>query len=336
MERKDFLKTIGLTGVVAVLPGSSFAKANKPEGNPPASCTLIPTETAGPFPLDLSANSFYFRQDVREGKPGVQLNLKLKIVGINNCLAMQNLRVNIWHCDKDGVYSGYNQQNNPGQTTATYFRGYQMTDSNGEVEFITILPGWYSGRTCHIHFQVYVSSAYAAISQLTFNVATKNAIYAANPTIYTKGADPMSITSDNIFSDGYAYQLATLTPNAATGGYDAYLEATIHGTGTVGVGNIEKETAKQFILGQNFPNPYIGDTTIPFTLKQTADVLIELWDLTGRKVATVLKERLDSGDHTAHVNVSSLGLPAGNYVYQMEVLTADGLFKDCKVMTGSF
>ena len=60
---------------------------------------------------------------------------------------MQNVRVNIWHCDKDGLYSGYNTE-----TSLTYLRGYQFTDANGEVEFITIFPGLYTGRTCHIHF----------------------------------------------------------------------------------------------------------------------------------------------------------------------------------------
>ncbi len=332
MKRKDFLKTIGLSGAAAVLPAGVFARDNQVKGDPPA-CTLIPSETAGPFPLDLTANTFYFRKDVRENQAGVQLNLKMKIVGLSNCLAMQNVRVNIWHCNKDGIYSGYSQQNNQGQAGLTYLRGYQITDSNGEVEFITIFPGWYGGRTCHIHFQVHVSSAYSAVSQLTFEVAPKNAIYAAHPTLYTKGLDPLSPNGDNIFSDGYAYQLASLTPNAETGGYNAYLEVSVQGTGTVGVGHLEKEAAKRFILGQNIPNPYRDETLIPFTLKQSAEVRVDLWDLSGKKVATVLHEKLSSGDHTVDVNIRSLGLPAGNYVYQMEVLTADGLFKDCKVMT---
>ena len=199
----------------------SFDKARVKEieqKNPPNNCTLIPSETAGPFPLDLTANPFYFRQDVRENKTGVQLNLKLKIIGLSNCLPMQNARVNIWHCDKDGLYSGYGDQQG-----LTYLRGYQMTNANGEVEFVTIFPGWYTGRICHIHFQVFVSSSYAAISQLTFPIATKNAIYAANPSLYTKGADPLTFSNDNIFSDGYSYQLATLTPNIQMGGYDSYL-----------------------------------------------------------------------------------------------------------------
>jgi hypothetical protein len=135
-----------------------------------------------------------------------------KNFGLDNCEPMQNVRVHIWHCDKDGLYSGYQTQQG-----LTYLRGWQMADANGEVEFITILPGWYPGRVCHIHFQVYVSSMYAAISQLTYDVETKNEIYAANPEFYTKGADPILPSQDDVFADGYDYQIAGLTPNDNTG-----------------------------------------------------------------------------------------------------------------------
>src|SRR5262249_37807847 len=152
------LKTTGLLGAASLLP---FQKTLLKAAD---ICTLIPTETAGPFPLDLTANTFYFPQDIPETQQAVQFNLKLKIFGIGTCLPMPNLRVNIWHCSNVGLYSGYEQPGNVGQAGLTYLRGYQFTDANGEVEFITIFPGWYNGRICHIHFQVYVSSSYAAIS----------------------------------------------------------------------------------------------------------------------------------------------------------------------------
>lgn len=46
-----------------------------------------------------------------------------------------------------------------GQQTATtddytWLRGVQQTDEDGMVEFDTIVPGWYSGRTAHIHVKV--------------------------------------------------------------------------------------------------------------------------------------------------------------------------------------
>lgn len=331
MNKRDFLKATGLLGAASLIP---FKKTAAGTGS---SCVLIPSETPGPFPLDLTDNNFYFRQDIRENRDGVQLNQKIKIIGLDNCLPMQNVRVNIWHCDKGGSYSGYSTQagNTTNEVGQTWLRGYQITDANGEVELITIFPGWYNGRVCHIHFQVFVSSSYSAVSQLTYDHATKNALYAANSSIYTKGADPLSPADDGIFSGNYQYQLATLTPNATTGGYDSYLEVTVQGSGSQTTGYIERQNAKQFSLGQNYPNPYSGETTIPFTLQQQSEVTIELWDLMGRRVATVVKQNFSAGEQRIAISPKSLNIPAGNYVYQLIVKNSSGTFKDCKMMTAA-
>jgi protocatechuate 3,4-dioxygenase beta subunit len=329
MNKRAFLKTAGILGASSLIPfGKILAGCTNDSLNAPQACTLIPSETAGPFPLDLSDNTFYFRKDVRESKPGVQLNLRMKIKGVQNCEPMQNVRVNIWHCDKDGNYSGYDSFS--GQT---WCRGYQMTDATGEVEFITIFPGWYPGRVCHIHFQVYVNSSYAAISQLAFDEAAKDALYIAHPTIYTKGPDPLEVGQDGVFSDGYQYQLATLTPNTTTGGYDSYLEVTVQGTGA-GVGYQEQENAKQFTLQQNYPNPYLESTTIPFSLKKLSDVTLELWSLDGKRLASVDRKALGIGDHTIAIEPKAFGLQPGSFVYQLEVRNDDGIYRGAKMMTG--
>ncbi|MES2479578.1 MAG: T9SS type A sorting domain-containing protein [Bacteroidota bacterium] len=334
MKRKDFLRSIGLAGAASFVPFKTVFAELGDTDKLSAACVLIPTETAGPFPLDLTANTTFFRSDIRESKTGVRLNVKIKVLGEDNCGVMQNVRVNIWHCDKDGLYSGYDTTNNLGQAGLTYLRGYQMTDVNGDVNFITIFPGWYNGRICHIHFQVYVSSSNSAISQMTFDLETKNDIYAANSSLYTKGADPMSLASDNIFMDGYSYQMATLTPNTATGGYDAYIEVTVKGNG-LGIGHVEKENARQFSLGQNFPNPYSQMTSIPFNLNQSSDIKMEIWDLTGRKLATISDQQMSSGSHSIDFWPEQHNILPGNYVYQLEVKNADGIFRDTKMMSAS-
>lgn len=332
MNKRTFLKTTGLLSSGLLLPATRLVAAEQ-AATTADTCVLIPTETAGPFPLDLSANTAFFRTDVREGKSGAPLRLRLRIVGDGNCLPMQNVRVNIWHCDKDGLYSGYSQTNNAGQAGLTYLRGYQFTDVNGEAGFTTIFPGWYNGRICHIHFQVYVSSAYAAISQLTFDIAAKQAVYAQNATLYTKGADPTALSADNIFSDGYNYQVATLAVNEETGGYEAFLQVTVKGSGVTSVGHAEKENAKQFILGQNFPNPVHHATTIPLTLMQPSDVTMELFDLMGHRVHQLQMRTLDAGQHQIHVDLAGLGLPLENYVYQVNIHNMSGTFTDVKMMT---
>src|SRR5258705_4715165 len=49
------------------------------------------------------------------------------------------------------LYSDESVENTVGQT---FLRGHQITDSNGAVTFKTIIPGWYSGRTVHIHVMI--------------------------------------------------------------------------------------------------------------------------------------------------------------------------------------
>jgi protocatechuate 3,4-dioxygenase beta subunit len=326
-NRRDFLRLTGLAGAATLIPFKKVVTSDVISGIADV-CVLIPTETAGPFPLDLSDNSFFFRQDVREDRTGVQLNLKMKILGLDNCEPMQNVRVHIWHCDKDGQYSGYQ-----GQEGLTYLRGWQMTDANGEVEFITILPGWYPGRVCHIHFQVYVSSMYAAISQLTFDVEAKNNIYALNPSIYTNGIDPVLPSEDGVFADGYEYQIVNLVPNSETNGYNSYLEVSVQGNGTTGIGYIEKQNAKQFSLGQNFPNPFTDKTTVPFYLLTPSDVRLELWNIKGQKLTVIERNGLPAGDHSITVNPGSFGIFTGNLVYQLEVRNSSGKYSDSRMMT---
>lgn len=332
MNRKDFLKGIGIAGAGALLIDKvSMAAAQARSALlPPNVCTLIPSETAGPFPLDLTDNNFYFRQDIREDRTGALHHVKMRIIGLENCLPMSNLRVNIWHCDRIGNYSGYGNQ-----TGLTYLRGYQITDSNGEVTFVTIFPGWYTGRIAHIHFQVYVSSVYAAVSQLTYPLVEKNAIYAESPEIYTKGADPLNFNQDGVFADGHALQLATLAENTETSSYDSFLEVAIQGSGTTGLKDIEPETGGQFKLFANNPNPFTNSTSIPFTLNHAAQVRLELYDLNGKKVVEVVNQRFSPGDHSIVLNrvVNGVTLQPGSYAYKLTTENSNGIFRQAKLLT---
>lgn len=340
MERKDFLFSLAAAGAATMIPGRSHGHPTDSHDDGPApmplpggGCVLIPSETPGPFPLDLTANAFYFRQDIRESQAGAPHRVRLRILGLQDCLPMQNVRVNIWHCDADGVYSGYpNQNGGVNATGQTFLRGYQIADANGEVEFLTIFPGWYPGRVCHIHFQVYVSTNYAAISQLTYPIAEKQAVYSNNPGLYPAGIDPVTPSQDGIFSDGYQYQEATLMYNGNTQEYDSFLEVIVQGAGLPS-GLEELRNAAQFTLGQNFPNPYEQVTTVPITLRNGSDVVLELFDLSGRKVAAVQRKSLAPGEHLLRLDVQELGLPAANYVYQLNVTNSLGTFRQCKMMT---
>jgi protocatechuate 3,4-dioxygenase beta subunit len=194
----------------------------------PGSCVLIPQETVGPYPLfnDIASAAVYQRDDITEGKTGVPLRLTLSIVNVNNqCAPILTAMVYVWHCDKDGYYSGYNQ-NGADMRGQTFCRGVQATDTNGRVTFNTIYPGWYPGRATHIHFRVYLALDLQATSQLAFPNAVTSAVY-STPLYVAKGQNPTLPTNDGIFSDGVTYQVCTVTENAAMGGYDAELTVGI-------------------------------------------------------------------------------------------------------------
>ncbi len=341
MERKDFLKGLGVIGIGSMLP---INKAKAALGNinknllPENTCILIPSETAGPYPFDLSGNSAMFRQDITEGNAGTPMNLTLTIVNINDsCSPILNARVDIWHCNKDGYYSEYGGQ--PGylgtqsHVGETFFRGIQLTDANGQVQFKTIYPGWYQGRVTHIHFQVFLNSVLRATSQMAFPDSLNTDVY--NTSLYsTHGQNPTTNSSDNVFSDtsNTQYQIVTIAPDGL-GGYDASLTIGIS-VPVTGVINLEPETGGQFKLNQNYPNPFHDVTTIPFTLTNSSHVKIEIFDLQGRKVMEALNEKMSSGEQKVELNrkTNAAALAEGSYVYQLTVENENGIFRQCKAL----
>ena len=284
----------------------------------------------GSFSLDLTENTFFFRQDIREDRVGVPLRQKIRIVGADNCDPMPNVRVNIWHCDRDGDYSGYAAMGSEGQT---YCRGYQMTDANGECEFVTIFPGWYPGRTTHVHFQVHVSSQYSVVSQWTWPHAAAVEVATTHSALYPEGPDPLPPSQDGVFTDGFQLQLADLSWDEAAQEYVSHYEATVEGAGVSGVGYQELTTSSHLALGQNFPNPVARSTQIPLELKAAGEVVWSLWSPSGARVVRKDLGMCAPGSMVIDVDFDALGMPPASYLYQVEVFNASGRFSDVKRMT---
>lgn len=157
---------IGLSGVLASAFGADRAWA----AQKPASCVLTPEAGEGPFYLDPKL----IRSDITSGQAGAPLQLALQVVRAGDCATLANARVDVWHADAIGLYSGYEKQSGVGGISTAvavgqqYLRGTQFTNAKGQVQFRTIFPSWYGGRTPHVHFKVFLGGKEVVASQVFF------------------------------------------------------------------------------------------------------------------------------------------------------------------------
>ena len=159
------LALVGLSGLVVSAMGVERAWAQSPR-----SCVLTPEAGEGPFYLDPKL----LRSDITSGQPGAPLELSLQVVRAGDCATLSGARVDVWHADALGLYSGYAKQSGVGGISTEpavgkqYLRGTQLTDAQGNVQFRTIFPSWYGGRTPHVHFKVFLMNKEVVASQIFF------------------------------------------------------------------------------------------------------------------------------------------------------------------------
>lgn len=217
----------GLAGTAAVLTGgkpASAADAATPGVSPAAVnvCRVTPRMVEGPFYFDPDL----VREDITEGRPGVPLRLLLQVTDGATCQPIPGARVDVWHCDAVGEYSGYAGQGDSRSVSTKgekFLRGTQTTNAAGEVAFRTIYPGWYRGRTTHIHFKVLLDEKAMLTGQMYFPDALSEYIFTRvapyntrtakrdtlNSTDWIAGADGDHITYVSLREEADAY-VATL------------------------------------------------------------------------------------------------------------------------------
>jgi protocatechuate 3,4-dioxygenase beta subunit len=172
-----------------------------------ASCTLTAEETEGPYYFDADS----IRSDIREDRKGTRLRLGVRVRDADSCGALRNAVVDIWHCDATGLYSGFESASTGGpgggrSDNEKYLRGAQVTDADGIVEFVTVYPGWYSGRTTHIHAKVHVDNQTALTTQFFFDDDVSERIYNRTPYSQHTGRDIFN-EDDGIFDSSLLLDL---------------------------------------------------------------------------------------------------------------------------------
>jgi protocatechuate 3,4-dioxygenase beta subunit len=233
--------TTTAAGSTATTAGSTATTAGATATTAAASCsTAIPEETAGPYPGDGSngtnvlTQSGVVRSDITSSfgssstvAQGIPMTVRLTVLSMSaGCVPLKDAAIYIWHCDREGRYSLYSQ----GVTSENYLRGVQVTGSDGSVTFKSIFPACYSGRWPHVHFEVYpsvdkITSARNKLrtSQLALPEYVCKVVYATDGYSQSvRNLSQVSLASDNVFSDGYSLQMATISGNV-TSGYTASL-----------------------------------------------------------------------------------------------------------------
>lgn len=189
-----------------------------------------PALTEGPYWVDEKL----FRSDIRSDpatgvvRAGIPLSLTITVQDLEDggCSPLAGGYVDIWHCDAKGIYSDeptYNPGGGTGSVNTSgqkFLRGYQITGEDGKVNFTTVYPGWYTGRTIHIHLRVRTYSGSTVlsnfVSQIFFDEAINNSVLATSDYSRTSGRD-VTNASDNIYRNQTVLLAATTGDN--TSGY---------------------------------------------------------------------------------------------------------------------
>jgi protocatechuate 3,4-dioxygenase beta subunit len=182
--RRGFLTLASASAAGLLQSGRAQAATDSTAASADDACILTPQSEEGPYYLDPKL----VRADIAEGRPGVPLALRLRVIEAGSCTPIAGARVDIWHCDARGIYSafpGQGDSHNIDHTGKTFLRGTQMVDGNGWGTFKTIYPGWYAGRATHIHFKVFLDERTVLTGQTFFPEALNEYIYGNVPD-YTK------------------------------------------------------------------------------------------------------------------------------------------------------
>ncbi|MFT4036407.1 MAG: intradiol ring-cleavage dioxygenase [Patulibacter sp.] len=224
LTRRATLGMAGAAGGAFVLAGPLGRAVGGIEGTAEAAvadCELVPEKTEGPYFVDEKLNRSDIRIDPTDGtvQAGIPLVLTLYVVSSDSaCAAVQGATVDIWHANSQGLYSDESANQTVGKK---YLRGYQVTDSDGMVQFTTIYPGWYSGRSVHIHFKVRLydgsTETYEFTSQLFFDPSITASVMATS-TYSSRGSTPdTSNSNDSVYGSDGDKLLVTMTGDTTNG-----------------------------------------------------------------------------------------------------------------------
>ena len=195
-----------------------------------STCSVSLTESTTEGPCYLGVNSEI--EDISDDRTGLPMMLCLQLID-EDCNPLEGYLIEVWHCDNEGIYSGDESQsddtssfagdfctdNDTDAESSIWFRGEQTTDSSGRVNFKSCFPGWYSGRTIHIHLRVRLAfggSDYV-VSQLCFDDSFSYEICTTHELYKDRGEQDTTLASgdDTVFpASGYDEYMLNIEQNS--------------------------------------------------------------------------------------------------------------------------
>jgi protocatechuate 3,4-dioxygenase beta subunit len=217
MSRRRWL--LGTAGVLAAAGVGYRSRLSKAQS---ATYAATPSMTEGPFFVDEKLNRSDIRTDPTNGvvSAGLPLYLGVTVSRIDDgaITPLTGAFVDIWHADAAGKYSDEAANSTSGRK---FLRGYQVTGAHGAAKFLTVYPGWYSGRAVHIHCKVRLYSGsrttYTHDTQFFFDESVTDTVYKLSP-YNSRGTRDTPNARDGIYScstpAGVAGQIMTLRMSA--------------------------------------------------------------------------------------------------------------------------
>ena len=311
-NRRDFLRMSGLVGAATLIP---FTKLFA--GNDSNVCTLMPSETEGPFPYPGGEITNPLNiVDIRGGQTGIPFEMVLTVVDSATCVPLPNVRVDVWHCNKDGDYSGYGAM--AGQF---WLRGYQITDATGQVQFTSIYPGWYPGRATHVHYELFYNNALVMHSQYAFDESISNSVH-TSPLYAASGINNTTNMGDGILGNSASdllLETIQLTGDV-TNGFTGSLTIAVNGVPT----SIDKtESALENI--SVYPNPVTDRLAINHPVADS-NTTVKVMTLDGKVAAS---GKLKTGASITNIDISRI--IKGVYILVIEKNSKKSILKFVKM-----
>ena len=228
LSRREVVRLLALSGAGALVgcngkganagstaESQSGMAAGAAGSAPIPGCVVRPELTVGPYFVDkqLERSDIRAEPSTAATKEGAPLVLAFNVSQLRDgqCTPLPGAMVDVWQCDANGAYSGVTDRMVGFDTVGQkYLRGYQVTDDRGVARFMTIYPGWYQGRTVHIHFKVRTpataaladrtAETYEFTSQLFFDDALTDRVFAQEP-YRRKGPRDTKNANDGIYRE---------------------------------------------------------------------------------------------------------------------------------------